>query len=1009
MMVNVHDGLLVLSLLLAVLAFRRASALEGVVEDLKDQLRSLERRLSNSGLGEPFRADRGQGTSALSKPNEDKASTSRGKGEPEAPQTMPRERNPVVTPPPLPPHLPEGKAAESAPLAGASRTMKKPALNWEQFMGVRLFAWLGGFALFLAMAFLVKYSLDRDLISPALRVTIGFVVGTGLLATGVRVSRVRYRVTADTLCAVGVVTLYAVTFACRVVYHFAFFGPTVTFGLMSAITTVAFLLAVRKNALVIAVLGMLGGFLTPILVSSDSGGALALFSYIAILDLGLIGVASVRRWDWLNLGAAIGTVAMQCVWVIEGLVDVSAWAPLAVYQGFSVLFLAAAVWAMRRGELNTWLYRASSLLPIVTLLFLMTSFAREAIWSRPGLLYVYLLGADFVLLALTVIHLRHQKLSLAGGGLVFAILSLWTFEQVNDDLLYWALGGYLAFAVIHTAFPIMIKWRWPESRVSPWSQLFPAVALVTTLIPMLNLEALPFSVWSVVLLIDLVAIGAACLTSSLVGLLLAFLVTFGLALLWFSGGGVGSVAGGEVLILVGGMGAVFMIGSLVATRLGAGVCGGEGNGDDGKRSPRDLGTQLMAVSGILPFLLLTLVMGRLEESPLGLIFGVTLLLVGLILSVAKWARSEWLPAVGLLGTYLIELAWMGTHTSPSNAAKTTLWMVLFYGVFVGFPFLGLRRQFRLIGVWVTAAISGPLQFLLIYDLVKGHWPNDVMGLVPLAFALPSLGAVLWLWRLIPTEHENRNRVLAWFAGVAVLFLILVIPIQFERQWLTLGWALQGVGLVWLYRKIPHAGLRYCGSALLFAAFCRLALNPAVYTYHVRGDFPVLNWYLYAYGTVSVCLFLAPRWLRDPGLLLWQVDLRGPLYAMGTVLAFLLVNIEVADYFSEPGQAVLSFKFSGNFARDMSYTIVWGVFSLIVLVVGMLRRVRLARYAGIGLMAVTLLKLFFHDLASLTQLYRIGALVGVALMAMFASFLYQKLLSEQVVKGEGDAEVNEPRE
>ena len=61
------------------------------------------------------------------------------------------------------------------------------------------------------------------------------------------------------------------------------------------------------------------------------------------------------------------------------------------------------------------------------------------------------------------------------------------------------------------------------------------------------------------------------------------------------------------------------------------------------------------------------------------------------------------------------------------------------------------------------------------------------------------------------------------------------------------------------------------------------------------------------------------------------------------------------------------------------------------------------------MAVTLLKLFFHDLASLTQLYRIGALVGVALMAMFASFLYQKLLSEQVVKGEGDAEVNEPRE
>ena len=60
---------------------------------------------------------------------------------------------------------------------------------------------------------------------------------------------------------------------------------------MALITTTAFLLAVRLNALVVAILGMLGGFLTPILLSTGQDNPLGLFGYIAILDAGLIVVA----------------------------------------------------------------------------------------------------------------------------------------------------------------------------------------------------------------------------------------------------------------------------------------------------------------------------------------------------------------------------------------------------------------------------------------------------------------------------------------------------------------------------------------------------------------------------------------------------------------------------------------------------------------------------------------------------------------------------------------------
>jgi uncharacterized membrane protein len=116
--------------------------------------------------------------------------------------------------------------------------------------------------------------------------------------------------------------------------------------------------------------------------------------------------------------------------------------------------------------------------------------------------------------------------------------------------------------------------------------------------------------------------------------------------------------------------------------------------------------------------------------------------------------------------------------------------------------------------------------------------------------------------------------------------------------------------------------------------------------------------------------------------------------LGTVLAFLLVNIEIADYFSEPG-STLTFQFTGNFARDMTYSIAWALYALVLLVVGIARRIRAPRYAGLGLLGVTILKLFFHDLAQLDQLYRIGAFVAVAAIAMLASFAYQRFYAASV--------------
>ena len=110
-----------------------------------------------------------------------------------------------------------------------------------------------------------------------------------------------------------------------------------------------------------------------------------------------------------------------------------------------------------------------------------------------------------------------------------------------------------------------------------------------------------------------------------------------------------------------------------------------------------------------------------------------------------------------------------------------------------------------------------------------------------------------------------------------------------------------------------------------------------------------------------------------------------------MLAFLLLNIEIADYFSAPG-STLTFQFTGSFARDMAYTIAWALYALTMLAAGILKKLPAARYASIGLLGVALLKLFIHDLARLDQLHRIGAFIGVSIVAMLASFAYQKFFT-----------------
>jgi uncharacterized membrane protein len=310
--------------------------------------------------------------------------------------------SPVPVVPPKPVAEPAAQKLPEEPPAGAEQPPRwvVPAIDWEQFMGAKLFAWLGGLALFLGVAFFVKYSFEHELIPPQVRVALGFLLGAGLVVGGLKVSLERYRITAQTLVASGIVSLYAVTFACDSVYHFAFFGPVATFLLMALITAAAFLLAVRLEAQVVAILGILGGFLTPILVSTGHDNPAGLFCYIGLLVIGLVAVALHRGWNYLVPLGAAGTVLMLVAWTDKFYAPEKTVTAMVVCLGFCAIFLGAAEAARRLGRQSTLISRTAILLPGVAFCLALYFLDYPAVAARAGLLFAFVLLTSLFAFAL---------------------------------------------------------------------------------------------------------------------------------------------------------------------------------------------------------------------------------------------------------------------------------------------------------------------------------------------------------------------------------------------------------------------------------------------------------------------------------------------------------------------------------------------------------------------------------------------------------------------------------
>ena len=233
--------------------------------------------------------------------------------EPETPAKeapAPPEREPPIAVPIAPPPQP-------APIA--------PRMSLEERLGTQWAVWVGGLAVVLGGIFLVRYSIEQGLLGPGVRVTLGALLAVALIVAGEwtrrgeRLSGIAGLPTAhipSILTAAGTTVAYADVYAAYALY--GFLGPGSAF-IMLGLVALATLAAALLHGQTLAGLGLVGAYLTPLLVASEHPDYWSLYIYLAVVTAAAFALARVRMWPWL----AIAAVVFSAGWTLPGVGIVS--------------------------------------------------------------------------------------------------------------------------------------------------------------------------------------------------------------------------------------------------------------------------------------------------------------------------------------------------------------------------------------------------------------------------------------------------------------------------------------------------------------------------------------------------------------------------------------------------------------------------------------------------------------------------------------------------------------
>ncbi|AOW09482.1 DUF2339 domain-containing protein [Flavobacterium gilvum] len=189
---------------------------------------------------------------------------------------------------------------------------KNPDL--EKFIGENLINKIGILILVLGISYFVKYAIDKNWINEPARVGIGILSGALVMGIAHKL-RKNYAAFSSVIVAGAIAIFY---FTIGIAFHdYHLFNQSFAFGIMVVITAFSALISLSYNRVELAVLSLIGGFAVPFMVSTGEGNYVVLFSYITILNIGILSLAYFKKWNLVNILSYIFTIILYGAWLIK--------------------------------------------------------------------------------------------------------------------------------------------------------------------------------------------------------------------------------------------------------------------------------------------------------------------------------------------------------------------------------------------------------------------------------------------------------------------------------------------------------------------------------------------------------------------------------------------------------------------------------------------------------------------------------------------------------------------
>ncbi|EYR84337.1 DUF2339 domain-containing protein [Shinella sp. 838] len=838
--------------------------------------------------------------------------------------------------------LDEAVAAASATPAAAA----KPKESFESRIGARWAVWVGGIALALGGIFMVKYSIEAGLLSPAVRLSLAAVFGLVLMAVGEFVRRRTLPVIANAfqnamipgvLTAAGAITLFAVTY---VSYEFyGYFGPLTAFVLLAAVAFATIGLSLLHGQ-ALAGLGLLASLVTPALVATEEPSAWGLFGFLSVAWLATFAAARIRRWLVVPALASAG---------------MALWAVLYLSEASTVevvpMLLALLVMALGLGLIWPGNITADDLPPA-------TGAAAADPLDRllaPPAVAVSLTGALALTFPALILANAVPALARADYGFAAIVMALALLGALRGWAIYPALFSAITAVVGVGAMVI----RPGGLLFDDFSSLAPPILDNASVLP--PPASLPVPMIAVVpvnllllLAVAYAAVGLAAVRLRMTGSsafsalwsLIAPAVPFVVVALSFLHFGNLSFDLKHGLLAVA-LGLAFFAAAEVFSR---------GRAEEGLFIP-----QWTLVAGGFAFLVLAL---HAMTDGLATTLGIAILGAAAVFAtrLRRWPVLPWLMA-GAAAVVAGRIGWEPTIVGAANLSKTPVFNQL------------------LAGYGIPAALLA----LSAFELRR--WPGEKIR--NLLQALASLFVLLTAAILV--RHGMNGGVLDSSVptlGEQSIYTLLVIG----AAGILMSLDLKSPSPVFRYGSMVVGGLSVL--SILSAHF--VGLNP-YFTGELLGKWPFLDLLFVGY--------LLPG-IAYGGLALYARGRRPMPYVImlaltGVALAFAWVTLSVRRYWH--GEGIADWK---GFLQPETYTysVVWLLLGVLLLVVGSKFDSKSIRLASAGLVLIAVVKVFLIDMANLEGILRALSFIGLGAVLIGIGLFYQKILSGKSGTGE-KAELN----